>query len=181
MAKAVRDTKAGGVVNFLVQEIFMYYRLLKQLLLDSGTNFLANMVEHYWRKLHTRNRYTIAYCSQINGKVKNLNGLLRDSWAKYLESKPKTLGEDYLRHALFAIRIKTHSTSKYSQYYLLYGQRFHLNFENNSVWPHEIVATTTSDHEKKIDNLQNTQLIANEALFERAIKAKKRQNKKTNK
>lgn len=35
------------VTDFLVWEIFIYYRLLKKLHLDNSTNLLVNVVEYY--------------------------------------------------------------------------------------------------------------------------------------
>lgn len=45
--KIVKDAEADIITNFLVQKIFIYYGLSKELLLDNNTNFLANIIEHY--------------------------------------------------------------------------------------------------------------------------------------
>lgn len=173
VAKAVKDAEAETVADFLVQEIFMHYGPPKELLSDNGTNLLANVVEHYLRKLHTRHRYTTAYHPRTNGKVENLNGTLGDMLTKYLAGKPTKLWDKYLPQALFATRIRAHSTSKYSPYYLLYGQHPHLPSDDNPLRPLEVVATTTAEHEKRIADLRNARSIANETLLERLIKAKK--------
>lgn len=47
VAKAVKSAEAKTIVDFLISEIFMYYGLLKKLLSDNGTNFLANVAKHY--------------------------------------------------------------------------------------------------------------------------------------
>lgn len=63
IAKVVKNVEAKTIIDFLISEIFIYYRLLKELLSDNGTNFLANVVKYYLQKLYTQYKYTIAYQS----------------------------------------------------------------------------------------------------------------------
>ena len=86
----------------------------------------------------------------------------------------RTLGNmltKYLPRA--ATKIWAYSTSKYSPYYLLYGQHPHLPSDDNPLCPLEMIATTTTEYKERITNFRNARSIANEALLERAIKAKK--------
>lgn len=61
---------------------------------------------------------------------------------------------------------------KNSPYYLLYAQHAHVSSGNNLFWHLEIVVTTKTKYRKKIADFWETWLIANKALFERAIKDK---------
>ena len=118
----IKDVKDETVANFLVQEIFIYYGSLKELLSDNITNSLTHKIEYYLRKLHTQNRYIIAYQPRTNGKVENLNDILGNILIKYFTSKSTKLWYEYLPQALFATRIQVYNISKYSSYYLLYSQ-----------------------------------------------------------
>ena len=95
-AKTVKDAEAETIADFLVQEIFMHYGPPKELLSDNGTNFLANVVEHYLQKFHTRYRYTTAYHPRTNRKFENLNDTLGDMLIKYLAGKLIKLWDKYL-------------------------------------------------------------------------------------
>lgn len=159
----------------------MHYRVPKELLFENGTNSLANVIEHYLRKLHTRYRYTILHHPWTNEKVKNFYNILGDILTKSLEGKPTKLSDEYLSQILFATKRKAHNTSKYSIYYLLYDYYPYISSDDNHLWLFEIDTTISLDHEKTIANFQNAWLITNEVLLERAIKAKKIQKEKINK
>ena len=181
ITKAVKNVEAETITKFLIQEIFMYYGLPKELLSDNGTNFLANVVKHYLQKLHTQHRYMTAYHPRTNEKVKKFNSILGNMLINYLAGKSTKLWDEYLLQVLFATRIWVYSTLKYSPYYLLYSQHLHLLFDDDTFWPLEVVVMTTAEYEKKITYLWNARSITNEALFERAIKAKKVRKKRVKK
>ena len=54
VVKAVNDVTANTIMMFLIEEIFMHYSSLKELLSDNGTNLKAQVVEYYLQKLTTR-------------------------------------------------------------------------------------------------------------------------------
>lgn len=87
VAKIVKDIKAEIIANFLVLEIFRYYKLLKKLLSDNSNNLLANVLEYYLQKFYTWYNYIITYYPQINKMFENLNGTLSDMLTKYLVGK----------------------------------------------------------------------------------------------
>ena len=51
--KAVNDVTTNTIMMFLIEEIFMHYSLLKELLSDNDTNLKAQVVEYYLQKLTT--------------------------------------------------------------------------------------------------------------------------------
>lgn len=51
ITKTVKDMNAEMMIDFLVQEIFMYYAPHKELLSDNSTNLLANIVKYYLAKI----------------------------------------------------------------------------------------------------------------------------------
>ena len=82
--KAVNDVITNTIMMFLIEEIFMHYDSLKELLSDNSMNLKAQVVEYYLQKLATRHWNTTAYHSQINEKVKNLNSTHSNMLIKYL-------------------------------------------------------------------------------------------------
>ena len=72
------------------------------------------------------------YHPWTNGKVERLNGILEDMISKLLFGKSTKL---YLDQALFACKIRTHSTTKTSPFYLLYGRQPHLLGDPNKALP----------------------------------------------
>ena len=61
--KAVNDVTANMIMMFLVEEIFMHYDSLKELLSDNSMNLKAQVVEYYLQKLATRHQNITAYHS----------------------------------------------------------------------------------------------------------------------
>ncbi len=53
MIKAVSDTMKIIVADFLYNEIFTNYNLLRKLLFNNSTNFLSYVVTYYLKKLKT--------------------------------------------------------------------------------------------------------------------------------
>ena len=86
--KAVNIVTANMIMMFLIEEIFMHYSSLKELLFNNDTNLKAQVVEYYLQKLTTHYCNTTAYHSQTNKKVENLNSTLSDMLIKYLADKP---------------------------------------------------------------------------------------------
>ena len=87
MTKAVSDVTEITVADFLYNEIFMNYNLLRELLFNNNTNFLSCVVIYYLKKLRTQYRTMTFYYLCINEKIKNLNETLSFMLTKYLISK----------------------------------------------------------------------------------------------
>jgi len=75
------------VVDFLYDEIFINYNLLRELLFNNNTNFLSCVVIYYLKKLRTQHRTIISYYFYINEKIENLNKTLSFMLTKYLMNK----------------------------------------------------------------------------------------------
>lgn len=168
IAKAIQKADQITIADFIHDEIFLPYGAPKELLSDMGPNLLAPAVEHFLRKLGVKHRTTTPYHPRTNGKVERFNGLLGLILTKYLLGKPTKLWDQYLSQALFACRIRTHSTSKYSPFYLLYGRHPNLPSDDNPPKPIE-VPVTDNHHEERIARLVTARTQANELAYERAM------------
>ena len=87
MTKAVSDVTEITVADFLYNEIFMNYNLLRELLFNNNTNFLSHVMIYYLKKLRTQHRTMTFYYLCINKKIENLNKILSFMLTKYLMNK----------------------------------------------------------------------------------------------
>ncbi len=79
------------VADFLYNEIFINYSLLRKLLFNNDTNFLSCVVIYYLKKLRTQHRTMTLYYFCINKKIENLNEMLSFMLTKYLINKSTQL------------------------------------------------------------------------------------------
>src|SRR5947207_3193269 len=93
---------------------------------------------------------------------------------KMLLNKPTKLWDLYLDQALFACRIRTHSTTKTSPFYLLYGRHPHLLGDRNVTLSND---AQVAPHEERLQLLQSARKEAVLATYERAFKDKNAQDK----
>jgi transposase InsO family protein len=181
VAKAVPDATEEAIAEFL-HEIYVNYGAPREILSDNGTNLLSGAVKHYVRMLKARHRTTTPYHPRTNGKVENLNGTLGKMLTKYLMGKPTRLWDEYVPQALFATRVRLHSTTKMSPFYLVYGVYPRLPDDNSDDNKAEVVANEGTDNEiavkegadelllNRIGQVNHARSLANELLLNRAIK-----------
>ena len=53
VVKTVKDIIVQIIIRFLIKEIFMYYKSLKELLSDNKTNLKVIVVKYYLQKIIT--------------------------------------------------------------------------------------------------------------------------------
>jgi len=87
VTKAVLNAMKTIVADFLCNEIFINYNLLRKLLFNNSTNFLSYVVTYYLKKLRTQHRTMTFYYLYINEKIENLNEMLSFIFTKYFMSK----------------------------------------------------------------------------------------------
>lgn len=164
VARAVPDATEETLAKFLHDDIFALYGAPKELLSDNGPNLLAGAVRHYVQLLGTRHRTTTPYHPRTNGKVENLNGLLGRMLTKYLMGKPTKAWDLFLSQALFSARVRTHSVTGFSPFYLVYGTLPRIPSDKESL------GEKGADREVVLQNLNDARTKANELLLNRAIR-----------
>jgi len=87
VTKAVLNVTKTTVTDFLCDEIFTIYDLLRELLFNNSINFLSYVVTYYLKKLRTQHRTMTLYYFCINEKIENLNEMLSFMLTKYLMNK----------------------------------------------------------------------------------------------
>ncbi len=169
VAKAIPSATEDAIAEFIFHEIYMHYGAPQEIFTDGGKNLWGGVVQSYLKKIQTIHKGTSPYHPRTNGKVERLNGILEDMISKLLFGKPTKLWDLYLDQALFACRVRTHSTMKTSPFYLLYGRQPHLLGDPNRALP---IDATPEGHDERIRLVQSARQEAAVAMHERALKAK---------
>ncbi|KAG0781421.1 hypothetical protein G6F22_009577 [Rhizopus arrhizus] len=102
IARALNNATAEEIVKFIYEEIVMRFGCPQEILTDRGANFMAKVVKQYIKKIKARHVLTSAFHPRTNGgEVHN--------WDEHIDA------------ALFACRIRKHSTTGFSSFFLTYG------------------------------------------------------------
>lgn len=120
IAKAVKQVTAYYIANFIYEEIVTRYGCPTSIITDNGKNFTSSVLELYLKCLKVKHSLTTPYNSQSKGMLERWQGPLQKSIVAYSGRDPKSW-DKYLDQTLFAWRTKTHSATKCSPFYLMYG------------------------------------------------------------
>src|SRR5204863_10020632 len=132
--KAIPAASEDAIAEFLYNEIYLHYGAPQEIFTDDGKNLWGGVVQKYLEKIKTLHKGTSPYHPRTNGKVERLNGILGSMLGKMLLNKPMKLWDLYVDQAIFACRIRTHTTTKTSPFFLLIGrQPQHLGYVNLAV------------------------------------------------
>ncbi|KAG2191851.1 hypothetical protein INT47_002866, partial [Mucor saturninus] len=121
IARAVPVASAEAVADFIYEEIVMRFGCPAEILTDRGANFTSKLVSAYLSRIKSNHRLTSAFHPRTNGKCERLNGTLKQMLRKYTNGALH-LWDNFLAAALWACRIRTHSTTGYSPFFLTYGR-----------------------------------------------------------
>ncbi|OQD73316.1 hypothetical protein PENANT_c212G08917, partial [Penicillium antarcticum] len=166
VARAVPDATEEAIGQFLFEEIYVQYGAFEELISDNGPNLLAGAVRYFIGRLRAKHRTTTPYHPRTNGKVENFNGLIGRMLTKYLMGKPTRLWDEYLYQALFATRVREHSVTKQSPFFLVYGTTPRIPSDTDAVGPER-------DRDEQLRSLTHARSKANELLLNRAINTKR--------
>ena len=167
VAKAVPDATAEALAEFIHDELYMHYGSPKEIVTDQGRNLWAPAMSQFLSKLNVKHRGTTPYHPRTNGAVESLNGTLGNMLTKYLLNRPRSHWDRYLDQALFAARIRTHSTTRFSPFYMLYGRQPRLPMDENGITP-----LTDNVREDKLPLFETLRMEALRNTEERALKNK---------
>ena len=175
VAVAIPEATSEALADFVVHHIYKNYGAPAEIITDRGANLWATAMKLVLEKLGTRHRGTTPYHPRTNGAVERFNGVLGEMLTKYMIGHPIKEWDQYLDQALFATRIRTHATTKFSPFYLLYGV--------NPKLPGDEVHPTPDQYDERIDPapfLSKERATAFQATMAKAIENKKRWDAKVN-
>ena len=121
VARAIPEATAEALADFVVNDMYRDYGAPKEIITDRGANLWAPAMNMAFELLGTKHRGTTPYHPRTNGAVERFNGTLGQMLTKYCIGQPIKNWDKYLNQALFATRIRTHTTTGFSPFYLLYG------------------------------------------------------------
>ena len=114
------DIKANTVAKVFVEGIICRFGSPSQLLSDRATNFLSQVMLEVCKILQTKKINTSAFHPQMDGLVERFNKTLATSLSIYMQQKNDW--HTFLPYILFAYRTSSHSSTKESPYYLMFGR-----------------------------------------------------------
>lgn len=121
IARAVPVASQEAVADFIYEEIVLRFGCPVEILTDRGSNFCGGVVNHYTKRLQTEHKLTSAFHPRTNSKVERLNGIFKAMLRKYVNGALHRW-DDFINAALWACRIRVHSTTGFSPFYLTYGR-----------------------------------------------------------
>ena len=152
----------------MVNDLYRDYDAPKEIITDRGPNLWAEAMKRAFELLGTRHRDTTPYHPRTNDAVKRFNGTLSKMLIKYCIGQSIKDWDKYLNQTLFATRIRTHTTTGFSPFYLLYGINPHL--------PGDASGPTPDRYDERIDPapfLSRERAEAFRKTMQRAMKNKK--------
>jgi hypothetical protein len=111
ITEAIADATEDAIAVFIFHEIYIHFDALQEIFSDGGSNLLGKFVETYLKKIQTVHKGASPYHPRTNGRVEHLSGI-GGMLIKLLLGKPTKLWDLFLDRALFACRIRTHTTTK---------------------------------------------------------------------
>jgi transposase InsO family protein len=121
IARAYPDAKATTVANFLYEEIVLRFGCPQEIVTDRGSQFMSDVVARYTKRIRVNHKFTSAFHPRTNGKVERVNGMIKSMLRKYLHGAIHEW-DLYLDSAVWALRIRKHSITGYSPFFLVYGR-----------------------------------------------------------
>ena len=170
-ARAVENMKADTIAKFIFEEIICRHGVPQIMLSDRGTSFVNKVIDKLCEDFQLKHRLTSPYRPQTNGMVERFNRTLGESIAKLAQDGEKEW-DQYVDATLFAYRTKTHKTTGYSPFYLIYGRQATLpvelkipsgRTENDNVEDvlmerlYQIIETLEEDRQEVLSRVQREQ------------------------
>ncbi|OBZ81591.1 Transposon Tf2-6 polyprotein, partial [Choanephora cucurbitarum] len=121
IARAVPVASQEAVADFIYEEIVMRFGCPTEIITDRGANFTSGLVKAYVKRLSVNHELTSAFHPRTNGKVERYNGVLKQMLRKYVNGAIHRW-DDFVNAALWTSRIRVHSTTGFSPFYLTYGR-----------------------------------------------------------
>ena len=144
-AYATPDQTSETIARLLVDNVVCRHGVPGGLLSDRGANLLSSLIMDVCRLLGMRKINTTAYHPQGDGLVENFNRTLQAMLAKH----GKEFGpawDLHLQQMLFAYRVRPHSSTGESPFYLLYGRDPHLPTETAFSTPRTVYQVDVEDY-----------------------------------
>ncbi|OMJ27692.1 Retrovirus-related Pol polyprotein from transposon [Smittium culicis] len=120
LAEAAKDSRANTVASFLYEKMFLKFGNPIEIISDRGAQFTSDALKECLHIQKFNHNLTSAYHPMSNGKTERVNGIIGSALTK-LAYNNKYKWNAYLDQAVWATRIRKHSRTQISPYFLVYG------------------------------------------------------------
>lgn len=124
---ATPDITAFTVAQAFVESVICRHGIPKTLTTDQGTNFMSKMFQEVCRILKIEHVTSTIHMPSSVGQIERFHRSLATYLRIYAENKDNW--DEYISFALFVYNTTTHSTTKYTPHFLVYG--FNVQIPNN--------------------------------------------------
>ncbi|GJQ70538.1 hypothetical protein Trydic_g221, partial [Trypoxylus dichotomus] len=152
-----------------LSKFITFFGIPKSILSDQGTDFTSNLTKELTKLFQTKHLLSSPYHPQTNGALERSHLTLKDYLKHYINNKQSNWDE-FIPFAMFAYNTHTHSSTGFSPYETLFGNKPYL--------PNSIVQepTLNYNYEDYIINLRQklnfTQKVARDNLLESKNRSK---------
>jgi len=176
VAKAVPERTTSEMTKFLYENILMNYGCPYEIFSDRASALLSESLSNYMELQTIRHKATTPYHPRTNGMVERMHAMVGHSITTLSNSQPQRWDE-FLNQTIFAIRVRTHATTRYSPFYLLYGIEPRIPGDTDP--PRESMTEWTQDtmddfETRNLETLQRARGIAYVRSLEQAKKIQQR-------
>src|SRR5437763_5316609 len=164
-AKALPETTAENVVEFIYRDIICRHGCPGVILSDRGTHFKNKLVDGLCEKFKIKHKLSSPYHQQTNGLVERFNRTLCEILAKISEEENQW--DEYVEPALFAYRMIKHGITKKIPFFMMYGReailltkRFedgNTNEENDRIQRAYEMIKLMDERSKALENIEKSQ------------------------
>jgi hypothetical protein len=153
VARAMPVASKEAVADFIYDEIVMNFGVPSEIVTDRGSNFTSGLVTEYLKRVGVSHKLTSAYHPRTNGKAERFNGVIKQMLRKYTNGALHRW-DDFVNTALWACRVRIHSTTGFSPFYLTYGREPRL--PGDTLQPY--IDSTTFDDPRTVADITSREL-----------------------
>jgi hypothetical protein len=138
---------------------------------------MSKVLKQYMNKIRSKHTFTSAYHPRSNSKCERVNQIIKSMLKKYVNGDVHSWDE-YIDTTTFACRIRKHTTTGHSPFFLVYG--VHPRIPGDFHRPHMNEFTEydanliTEDALQRIRHLREVRFLAEEKMRNQGIKDKEK-------
>lgn len=120
VAKAVPRRDSETVARFLYEDIMLNYGVPFEIITDRASAFLSEAVVEFEKLQKIHHHASTPYHPCTNGMVERMHASLGHAITTLTDGHPENW-DDLLPQAVFGLRVRIHSVTRRSPFYLMYG------------------------------------------------------------
>lgn len=175
--RALNNATGEEIVKFIYEEIVLKFGNPVELFTDRGANFLSKVLKQYMNKIRSKHTFTSAYHPRSNSKCERVNQIIKSMLKKYVNGNVHSW-DDYIDTTTFACRIRKHTTTGHSPFFLVYGVHPRIPGDFSKPYMNEFTeydANLITEHAlTRIRHLREVRFVAEENMRNQGIKDKEK-------